>query len=99
VLAAIAVPEIREGVNRSDARTVYVCNLRPQVPETEAFDVAMHLGALAAHGVSVDVALCDTSALPLGNPGIPVVDVDLARPSGLAHDPVKLASALADLLG
>ena len=99
VLAAIAVPEIREGVNRSDARTVYVCNLRPQVPETEAFDVAMHLGALAAHGVSVDVALCDTSTLPLGNPGVPVVDVDLARPSGLAHDPVNLAAALADLLG
>ncbi len=99
VLAAIAVPEIRQGINRSDAKTVYVCNLRPQVAETQAFDVEMHVEALRVHGISVDVAVCDTSGLPLGKPGIPVVDADLARPSGLAHDPVKLASVLADLLG
>jgi hypothetical protein len=59
----------------------------------------MHLDALAAHGVSVDVVLCDSSQLALGSPRIPVVDTPLARPNGLAHDPAKLASALADLLG
>jgi uncharacterized cofD-like protein len=99
VLAAIAVPEIREGIARSTAQKVYVCNLRPQVPETEAFDVAMHLEALVAHGVSVDLAVCDTSGLSLGDPRVPVVDRPLARPNGLAHDPAKLASALSDLLG
>ena len=39
------------GSHGSRARKVYVCNLRPQVPETEDFDVAMHVDALVAHGV------------------------------------------------
>jgi uncharacterized cofD-like protein len=99
VLAAIAVPDIREAINRSAATKVYVSNLRPQIPETGAFDVGMHIGALTTHGVSVDVAVCDTAALPLGNPRIPVIDTLLARPNGLAHDPAKLASTLSDLLG
>ncbi|MGA8723409.1 MAG: uridine diphosphate-N-acetylglucosamine-binding protein YvcK [Acidimicrobiales bacterium] len=98
VLAAIAVPEIRVGIERSGATKVYVCNLRPQVPETEDFDVAMHVEALAAHGVSVDVVLADTSGLPLGRPSTPVVGVPLARPNGMAHDAGKLAAALSDLL-
>jgi hypothetical protein len=59
----------------------------------------MHIEALVAHGVIVDSAVCDTSGLPLGHPGVPIVDRRLARPNGLAHDPVKLASALSDLLG
>ncbi len=68
MLAAVAVPEIREGISRSAARKVYVCNLRPQVPETEGFDVGMHVEALVAHGVDVDMAVCDTSGLALGDP-------------------------------
>ncbi len=99
VLAAVAVPEIREAIGRSDAQKVYVCNLRPQVPETEAFDVAMHVEALVAHGVTVDVVVCDTTGIPLGSCSSPVVDVRLARRNGLAHDPAKLASTLCDLLG
>ncbi len=79
VLAAIAVPEVREGINRSRATKIYVCNLRPQIPETECFDVAMHVEALVAHGVDVDVTVCDTSSLALGSPRFPVVDVPLAR--------------------
>ncbi len=99
VLAAIAVPEVREGINRSRATKVYVCNLRPQIPETEHFDVAMHVEALVAHGVDVDVTVCDTSGLALGDPHGPVVDRSLARANGMAHDPTRLASTLADLLG
>jgi uncharacterized cofD-like protein len=99
VLAAVAVPDIRLGIARSAARKIYVCNLRPQVPETEEFDVGMHVQALAAHGVAVDIAVCDTSGLAPGTPGVELVDTPLARPSGLAHDPVKLASVLSDLLG
>ncbi len=99
VLAAIAVPDIREGIRRSRARKIYVCNLRPQVPETEGFDVGMHIEALAVHGIAVDIAVCDTSGLPPGTPRVELVDTPLARPSGLAHDPAKLASVLSDLLG
>ena len=99
VLAAIAVPEIRAGINRSEAIKVYVCNLRPQLPETEGFDVARHVEALVAHGVDVDVTVCDTSFLARGNPPGPVVDVPLARANGMAHDPTRLAATLSDLLG
>jgi uncharacterized cofD-like protein len=98
VLAAVAVPEIRRAVNRSSALTVYVANLRPQVPESEGFDVGMHIAALTAHGITADVAVCDTRGIALGSPGIPVVQTDLTRPNGLAHDPSKLASTLTDLL-
>jgi uncharacterized cofD-like protein len=97
VLAAVAVPGIRDGVASSAARKVYVCNLHPQVPESERFDVGMHVAALAAHGVEVDVVVCDSTRLPLGDCPAPVVDTDLARPHGLAHDPVKLAAVLSEL--
>jgi uncharacterized cofD-like protein len=99
VLAAAVVPEIRDGIRRSRARKIYVCNLRPQVPETEAFDVEMHIEALVAHGIDVDMVVCDTSSLDLGLPSVRVIDGDLARPNGLAHDSAKLAQALSDLLG
>ncbi len=99
VLAAIAVPAIHEALRRSTARKIYVCNLRPQIPETESFDVEMHVQALVAHGVEVDVVVCDSDGLALGNPTIEIMDTQLARPNGLAHDPAKLASALLDLLG
>jgi uncharacterized cofD-like protein len=99
VLAAAVVPEIRDGIRRSGARKIYVCNLRPQVPETEAFDVQMHIEALVAHGIDVDMVVCDTSALDLGLPPVKVIDGDLARPNGLAHDSAKLAQALSHLLG
>jgi uncharacterized cofD-like protein len=99
VLAAAVVPEIREAVGGSKGRKIYVCNLRPQVPETEAFDVAMHIEALVAHGIEVDMVVCDTSTLDLGLPSVRVIDADLSRPNGLAHDSAKLAQALSDLLG
>jgi uncharacterized cofD-like protein len=99
VLAAVAVPAIRDGINDSSALKIYVSNLRPQVPETESFDVGMHVEALVAHGILVDVAVCDTTGIALGSPHVDVVDTPLARPNGLAHDPLKLASVLADLLG
>ncbi len=99
VLAAAVVPDILAAINRASAPKVYVCNLRPQIPETESFDIGMHVDALVAHGVHVDVVVCDTSAIPLGESPLPTVDRPLARPNGLAHDPAKLASVLSDLLG
>ena len=60
VLAAVAVGGIAEAVASTKAQVVYVCNLRPEVSETEGFDVADHVAALARHNVTVDVVLCDT---------------------------------------
>ena len=99
VLAAVVVPQIREGVNTSSAEVVYLCNLRPQATETSGYDVAGHVAALLAHGVEVDRVVCDSAAIGVGTPSVPVVDVPLARPNGLAHDPAKLAQTLTDLLG
>ena len=99
VLAAAVVPGIREGIRRSPATKVYVCNLRPQDAETAHYDVAMHVEALLAHGVSVDQVLCDSSAIDVGSVPVPVVDVPMARPNGLAHDPSRLAATLSHLIG
>ncbi len=100
VLAAAAVPTVAEAIARTSAQRVFVCNLRPQIPETEGYDVGRHVSALAAHGVPVDRVLCDASAgMPLGQVGIPVTDARLTDPAGRVHDPGRLADALAGLLG
>ena len=99
VLAAAAVGEIADAVARSGGQRVYVCNLRPQHPETAGFDVAAHLEALSRHNVSVDVVLCDTSqGMPLGDLGISALDIPLTEGNTLVHSPDRLAHALASLL-
>jgi uncharacterized cofD-like protein len=99
ILAVVAVPALTAALAETGARKVYVCNLRQQEPETSGYDVADHVAALAAHGLDVDVVLCHSGALPLGSLGVPHVERALARPDGLAHDPVRLAAALVDLVG
>jgi uncharacterized cofD-like protein len=100
VLAAAAVPAVAAAIADTPAQRVFVCNLRPQIPETQGYDVGRHLAALAAHGVLADRVLCDTSAgMGLGVVEIPVDDVSLTDPAGRVHDPGKLAEALSGLLG
>ncbi|HVC69961.1 MAG TPA: uridine diphosphate-N-acetylglucosamine-binding protein YvcK [Acidimicrobiales bacterium] len=99
VLAALAVPGIAAAIRQSSAPVVYVANLRPQPAETEGLDVAGHVAALAAHGITVDVVVADSTGIALGTLAVPVVDTALAKSNGLAHDPVRLASALAGLVG
>ena len=99
VLAAAAVEGIAEAVSRTRGQRVYVCNLRPQPPETAGFDVAAHLIALSRHNVMVDVVLCDTSqGMALGRIGISALDIPLTGGNALVHSPVRLAHALASLL-
>lgn len=100
VLAVVAVPRICDALAATPGRKIYVCNLREQVPETQGYDVADHLAALAAHGLEVDVVLCDPGGPALGDlpPNIDVVTEPLARPHGLSHDPALLGAALARLL-
>ena len=83
VLAAIAVPGLRDALAKTSARKIYVCNLRQQVPETEGYDTDAHVEALVAHGVEPDVVLADPN---------------LADASGGSHDPARLAAALQELL-
>jgi uncharacterized cofD-like protein len=100
VLAAAAIPQIAAALREARGQRVYVCNLAPQVPETDGYDVASHVAALGVHGVEVDLVLCDTAAsVPLGDVALRVADRPLAASNGLVHDPGRLADALVELLG
>ncbi len=95
VLAAAAVPGVIEAMRASSAQRVYVCNLRPQLPETAGYTVADHVDALCRHGVPVDVVLVDNDApMSLGEPGIDFVRAPLLGRNPLVHDPCALAAAL-----
>jgi uncharacterized cofD-like protein len=99
VLAAVAVRGIADAVARTAGQRVFVCNLRPQQPETAGFDVAAHVEALARHDVTIDAILCDTSqGMELGNVLVPVLDVPLTGDNAYVHSPAKLALALSSLL-
>ena len=99
VLAAVAVGGIAEALESTKAQVVYVCNLRPEVAETEGYDVAAHVTALARHNVTVDVVLCDSiRGMSLGETDSTVHDVPLTGENTLVHSPAKLARALSGLL-
>jgi uncharacterized cofD-like protein len=98
VLAAVAVPGIRGAIAATRARRVYVANLRQQMPETAGFAIADHVAALRDHGVEVDAVLVHPDSLPIGDPGVTVVERAVALPDSTAHDPALLAEALAALL-
>ncbi len=104
LLPVLCVAGIRAAVAATPAQVVQVANLRSQPPETTGLDGADHLRAVLDHGTRVDVLLADVDApLRVDETLVAAWDVrlvtgHLARPSGLAHDPVRLAPALADLL-
>jgi len=98
VLAVVAVPAIRDAIAAASGRKVYVCNLGPQVPETADYDVAGHVGALAAHGVNVDVCLCHPGALPMGDIDVACVEEPIAAADLSEHDPTLLGQALSRLI-
>jgi uncharacterized cofD-like protein len=79
VLAVCVVPGIRAALAARTGGRIYVCNLRPQQPETAGFTTNDHLRAVRDHGVPIDVM---------------VPPDDLARPDGSGHDPQRLAAVL-----
>ena len=98
VIAAASVPGIAQAIRSTQAQRIYVCNLRPQIPESRGYTVADHLAALDHHHIGVDVVVCETSdTLALGEPRIPVVDSTLTGSNALVHDPVKLSGVLSGL--
>jgi uncharacterized cofD-like protein len=97
VLAATAVPAIREAVDSSPAQLIYVCNLQPQVGETEGYGVAEHIEAIGRHGLEPDIVLYDPAQIGQADGVRGAVARELATANGLAHDPKLLAAALAAL--
>ena len=111
MLAVCSVPDIRQALADRTGGRVYVCNLRPQEPETSGYDAAGHLASLMEHGVVVDTVIYDPSTAagtlsPAGRllwersgPGrVQVVAAQVAAPDGHSHDPALLAAALNDLV-
>ena len=98
ICCSVAVPALQSALAATSARKVYVCNLRPQDPETTGYGVAAHVAALAAHGLEVDVALCHPGALPMGDVGVVCVEEAVAAPDLSEHDPVLLGEALSRLI-
>lgn len=101
VLAVAAVPGIGRALAETPARVTYVCNLRPQEPETSGYDLADHIAALRAHRVDVDTVVFDPAQMGTGDlpQGIEVVSRSLTRTDGAGHDPARLAEALSGLVG
>ncbi len=96
ILAVLAVPKIREAVQKSRAQRVFISNLGEQHPETTGFDLAAHLDALHQHGVDFDVVIYDDTNMPVGNLSrdVPLISARLGNASGKLHDPNLLAVAL-----
>lgn len=104
VLPVLAVPEIRTAVVETAGQVVQVGNLAPQVPETAGLDGVDHLRAVLEHGARVDVLLLSRGAQLTADDdavracGVEPTRADVATAGGTAHDPARLARALADLL-
>jgi uncharacterized cofD-like protein len=90
VLATCVVPGIREALALRTAGRVYVCNLRPQEPETSGLAPVDLLRAVLDHHVPVDVIVVDRRSLhgadgSGSHPGLrPTDDLwELARAAGV----------------
>ncbi len=77
ILATVLVPELRAALATSAALRLYVANVATQAGETEGYDLADHVEALASHGVGdlLDVVLANSRLVgdaPDGELGRPV---------------------------
>jgi uncharacterized cofD-like protein len=97
VLAVAAVPDVRAALAERTGGRIYVCNLRPQPPETAGFDTARHVHAVIDHAVPIDVVVA-SGAAPEAIRGTPVVRGDLALADGSGHDVDILAAVLKSLV-
>ncbi len=79
LLATVLVPELRAALATTPALRILVANVATQEGETEGYDLADHVEALAVHGIAdlLDVVLANSH---LGGPG----------PDGELGVPVKL---------
>jgi uncharacterized cofD-like protein len=77
LLATIQMPELRAALATSPGVRVYVANVATQAGETEGYDLADHVEALARHGIAelIDVVLANSQLAepaPDGELGVPV---------------------------
>lgn len=102
VLAPAVVPGIQQAIAERRKRFVFVANLRADETGVEDIDLAGHLSLLCLHDLTPDVVVTQRGGLPLGDvaeaaPDVEIVEADVDRPHGLAHDPDLLGAILATL--
>ncbi|MEZ5322858.1 MAG: uridine diphosphate-N-acetylglucosamine-binding protein YvcK [Microthrixaceae bacterium] len=98
VLAAAAVPAVRDAVASAAAPLVYVCNLHPQERESLGYDVGDHVAALERHGLVPDVVVYDPDQLGGAEGVVGAWAARLADEAGTAHDHGRLGAVLGSLV-
>lgn len=96
VLAAAIVPGVARPLAATTATRVLILNLGVQAGETGHLSADDHVRLVREHGVPFDVVLADPRFAPA--PGPDVVVRPVGADGGAVHDPVRLATALADLV-
>ena len=110
VLPHLLVPRLRDALAATTAKVVVVLNLEPQVGETDGFSPEEHLHVLLGHlgGVSLHTVIADATAVvdrrgllsAVQGCGAELVLAPVAAMDGTPrHDPVRLAAALASVVG
>jgi uncharacterized cofD-like protein len=109
VIPHLLVPKLADAIHSTDARRILALNLEPAY-ETAGFSAAKHIQLLADHApdLRLDVVLVDSGFaaddvhLPAwaDSLGARLVVADLAARDGSPrHDPLRLASAYAEVMG
>jgi uncharacterized cofD-like protein len=110
VLPHLLVPQLRAALAAAPARVVVVLNLEPQPGETDGFSPEEHLSVLQAHlgGVALHTVIADAESVvdrhgllsAVHDCGAELVLAPVAELNGAPrHDPVRLAAALASVVG
>ncbi len=110
VIPHLLVPELRDAIVQTDARRILTMNLVATTDETDGYTPSRHLQAIADHAptLRLDAVLVDPtfargdSALEAyaRSLGAELVIADIrARDGSPRHDPLKLATAYAGLMG
>jgi uncharacterized cofD-like protein len=98
VLAAAVVGDLRKAMADAPGRRAFVCNLRSEPSEARGYGLVAQVEALVRHEIRPDVVVCHqgdpVEVDQVRSEGIEVVDADVARSHGLAHDPAKLGRVL-----
>jgi uncharacterized cofD-like protein len=110
VIPHLLVPRLRTALAAAQAKVVAVLNLEPQPGETDGFSPEEHLHVLQAHlgGVALHTVIADEDSVvdrrgllsAVQECGAELILAPVAEATGSArHDPVRLAAALASVVG
>ena len=64
ILPNIIIPEIKEAIQNTNAKCIYVCNAMTQPGETDGYCVEDHAEALKKHGCKLDGVLVSSDVIP-----------------------------------